>query len=116
MLWILFLVYRVGNARDHTTVMLLAMAKAKSPGFEKVTSFHFPLLIDELLVAAELFVNQGLANGPRLEDTESTERTTPRGTGITSWADACFCERFEWHGWRERSAADGRSYSGVRCT
>jgi hypothetical protein len=36
-------------------------------------SFHFPLLIDELLVAAELFVSQGLANGPRLEVTESTE-------------------------------------------
>lgn len=77
-------------------------------------SFHF-LLIDELLVAAELFVSQGLANGPRLEVTESTERTTPRHTGIMSWADACVCERFEWHGWREHSAADRMSYSEVRC-
>jgi hypothetical protein len=37
----------------------------------KIMSLHFLLLIDELLVAAE-------------EDTQSTERTTPRHTGITS--------------------------------
>jgi hypothetical protein len=34
MLEILFLVRRVGNVRDDTTVMLLAMAKAKSHGFD----------------------------------------------------------------------------------
>jgi hypothetical protein len=51
-------------------------------------SFYSLLLIGGLLVAAELFVSPGLANGPGLEDTESTERITPRHKGITSWAGA----------------------------
>jgi hypothetical protein len=41
-------------------------------GSTKILSFHFLPLINELLVAAELFVSPGLANGPRSDDTEST--------------------------------------------